>query len=57
MSVLQQVGVADLANKSVNKLSGGQKQRVAIARAMIYNPGILLQMSLQVHWMLTPAMK
>ena len=42
MSVLQQVGVADLANKSVNKLSGGQKQRVAIARAMINNPGILL---------------
>ena len=42
MSVLQQVGMADLANKSVNKLSGGQKQRVAIARAMINNPGILL---------------
>ena len=42
MSVLQQVGMADLANKSVNKLSGGLKQRVAIARAMINNPGILL---------------
>ena len=42
LSVLQQVGMADLAEKPVNKLSGGQKQRVAIARALVNGPEIIL---------------
>lgn len=39
---LERIGIADLADKKVNKLSGGQKQRVAIARAIVNNPKILL---------------
>ena len=42
MKALEKLGIAELANKSVNKLSGGQKQRVAIARAIVNNPRILL---------------
>lgn len=42
MKALEKLGIAELANKSVNKLSGGQKQRVAIARAIVNNPSILL---------------
>lgn len=42
MKALEKLGIAEFANKSVNKLSGGQKQRVAIARAIVNNPSILL---------------
>lgn len=41
-AALEQVGIADLSNKSVNQLSGGQKQRVAIARAIVNNPACIL---------------
>ncbi|HBR31368.1 MAG: ABC transporter ATP-binding protein [Eubacteriales bacterium] len=40
--MLEQVGIADQALKSVNQLSGGQKQRVAIARALITGCSIIV---------------
>ena len=42
LSALKRVGIAELANKPVNKLSGGQKQRVAIARAIVNDPSFIL---------------
>jgi putative ABC transport system ATP-binding protein len=42
LELLEQVGLADQANKLPGQLSGGQKQRVAIARAMANRPSILL---------------
>lgn len=42
MTVLENVGLAELAKKPVRQLSGGQKQRVAIARALVNNPTFLL---------------
>ena len=42
LSVLDKVGIKDLAYRKVNELSGGQKQRVAIARALVKNPSIIL---------------
>jgi len=41
LSLLEQVGVADQANKLPSTLSGGQQQRVAIARALANDPPIL----------------
>ncbi|MDD4291152.1 MAG: ABC transporter ATP-binding protein/permease [Clostridia bacterium] len=40
--VMNEVGIADLANRKTNELSGGQMQRVAIARAIVKNPKIIL---------------
>ncbi|MCP4164736.1 MAG: ABC transporter ATP-binding protein [Chloroflexi bacterium] len=40
--LLEQVGVADQADKFPAKLSGGQQQRVAIARALANDPPILV---------------
>lgn len=34
-NVLEQLKIADLANRQVSELSGGQKQRTAIARALV----------------------
>ncbi|GHU52680.1 macrolide export ATP-binding/permease protein MacB [Clostridia bacterium] len=42
LKCLQEVGMAEIADKPVNKLSGGQKQRVAIARAVANNPNYIL---------------
>ncbi len=42
MQALEQVGLADQAQKRPAQLSGGQMQRVAIARALINDPDILL---------------
>lgn len=42
MKALELAGVADLANRRINKLSGGQKQRVAIARALVNDAPIIL---------------
>lgn len=39
---LQEVGLADRANRWVTQLSGGQKQRVALARALVSQPRLLL---------------
>ena len=42
LNLLQELGIADKANKFPKKLSGGEKQRVAIARALINDPQIIL---------------
>jgi putative ABC transport system ATP-binding protein len=42
MRLLEQVGVADQADKFPVTLSGGQQQRVAIARALANDPSILV---------------
>jgi NitT/TauT family transport system ATP-binding protein len=41
-SSLEEVGLADAADRYPWQLSGGMQQRVAIARAIAYAPGILL---------------
>ncbi len=41
-SLLERVGVADLASKPIGQLSGGQLQRVLIARALAPRPKILI---------------
>jgi putative ABC transport system ATP-binding protein len=40
--LLDQLGIADVANRYPARLSGGQQQRVAIARALINKPTLLL---------------
>lgn len=42
MKVLEEVGIADLADRRPDELSGGQQQRVAIARAIAAEPVIIL---------------
>jgi len=39
---LEQVGIADYANRNIAQLSGGEQQRVALARALVTEPRILL---------------
>lgn len=41
-SVLEQVGLAQLAHQRARTLSGGEAQRVALARAMVLQPDVLL---------------
>ena len=42
MKVLEQMGIADQAQKKIINMSGGQKQRVAIARAIVTDPSLIL---------------
>lgn len=42
MDLLDQVGIADQADKQPNQLSGGQQQRVAIARALANDPTLIV---------------
>jgi len=41
MQVLETVGLADSAKKTVDKLSRGMTQRLALARAILYEPKLL----------------
>lgn len=42
VEVLEKVGMADLAKRSIGELSGGQMQRVFIGRALISSPQLLI---------------
>ena len=42
LKLLDQLGVADQADKLPSRLSGGQQQRVAVARALANAPAVLL---------------
>jgi putative ABC transport system ATP-binding protein len=42
LAVLEEVGLAGLADRRPDELSGGQQQRVAIARAIVSEPAIVL---------------
>jgi heme exporter protein A len=41
-ALLEQVGLAELANVQVGRLSRGQQQRVTLARALLHDPAVLL---------------
>ncbi len=41
-SVMEELGIATLADRQVTRLSGGEKQRVAVARALAQDPEVLL---------------
>jgi putative ABC transport system ATP-binding protein len=42
LAVLEEVGLADLAEKRPLEMSGGQQQRVAVARAIVSRPRVVL---------------
>ncbi|RCK77555.1 MAG: Cell division transporter, ATP-binding protein FtsE [Ignavibacteriae bacterium] len=41
-AILEELKIAELANKRPNEMSGGQQQRVAVARAIVTNPSVVL---------------
>ncbi len=40
--VLEEVGLADVADRKVKKLSGGMVRRLGVAQAMVHNPQVLV---------------
>ena len=42
LQLMDELGIAELAEKRPNKMSGGQQQRVAVARAIVTNPSVVL---------------
>ncbi|MEM1349104.1 MAG: ABC transporter ATP-binding protein [Myxococcota bacterium] len=42
MSMLEELGCAELGDRRVGELSGGERQRVALARALVIQPRVLL---------------
>ncbi len=42
LSLMDELGIKELAKKRPNEMSGGQQQRVAVARAIVNNPSLVL---------------
>lgn len=42
LKTMDELGIAELANKRPNQMSGGQQQRVAVARAIVNDPLLVL---------------
>lgn len=42
MDWLEQLGIANLSSRKVDRLSGGERRRVALARALVLEPKVLL---------------
>ncbi len=42
MKLMEEIDIAELADKRPNEMSGGQQQRVAVARAIVNNPEVVL---------------
>lgn len=42
MNLMEELEIAELADKRPNEMSGGQQQRIAVARAIVNNPSIVL---------------
>lgn len=42
VELLDQLGIADLANSRTGAVSGGQAQRAAVARALVHKPAVVL---------------
>ncbi len=42
LSLMDELGIKELADKRPNEMSGGQQQRVAVARAIVNNPSVVL---------------
>ena len=42
LTLMDELGIKDLAHKRPNEMSGGQQQRVAVARAIVNNPSVVL---------------
>ena len=42
LSLMDELGIKELAGKRPNAMSGGQQQRVAVARAIVNNPTVVL---------------
>ncbi len=42
LSLLDEVGLADLMNRYPDQLSGGEQQRVAVVRALVHDPTLVL---------------
>jgi ABC-type lipoprotein export system ATPase subunit len=42
ISIMEELDIAELANKRPNSVSGGQQQRVAVARAIVHSPILVL---------------
>ena len=41
LALMEEIGIADLADKRISQVSGGQLQRAGICRALINNPGLI----------------
>ena len=41
LALMEEIGIADLADKRISQVSGGQLQRAGICRALINNPSLI----------------